>query len=249
MRLTRVFVDAALTAGELLPLPPGPAQHLVKVLRLQAGATIRVFNGRGGEFDATIESAGKQQVLARIGTHHAIDRESPLRVTLLQGVARGERMDFVLQKATELGVAAVVPVLASRSTVRLDQDGAERKRAHWHGVLAGACEQCGRNVLPTLHAAARLPVALAKCDSALKLVLEPTTDAATLQQLLKALPEGRNASVCLLVGPEGGLDADELRTAKEAGFVSCRLGPRVLRTETAALAALAALQALAGDLS
>jgi 16S rRNA (uracil1498-N3)-methyltransferase len=252
MRLTRIYMDAALASGATLPLPAEAAQHLVRVLRLEAGDVLRVFNGRGGEFDASIESIARSAVSVRIGTYHAIDRESPLQVTLLQGIARGEKMDLILQKATELGVAAVTPVTTLRSTVRLADDTADRKLAHWRGVLTGACEQSGRNRIPTLGAACALPAAIsAQGQAQLKLLLEPDADAGNLKALLAAAFHSamRNPDICLLVGPEGGLDPQEILLARQAGFVSCQLGPRVLRTETAALAALAALQALAGDLT
>jgi 16S rRNA (uracil1498-N3)-methyltransferase len=231
-------------------LPPDQAQHLVRVLRLQAGAALRMFNGRGGEFDASIDSIARNVVSVRIGAHHAIERESPLQVTLLQGIARGQKMDLILQKATELGVTAVIPVTTMRSTVRLNADTAARKQAHWHGVLSGACEQSGRNRVPELCAPCELSAAMAGDQSQLKLLLEPDAESSSLNTLLSAAfhTTARNPSISLLVGPEGGLDLQEVQLARQAGFVSCQLGPRVLRTETAALAALAALQCLAGDL-
>jgi 16S rRNA (uracil1498-N3)-methyltransferase len=251
MRLTRIFVDTALDSGATQLLPPAAAQHLVRVLRMQVGAALRMFNGQGGEFEATIESIARDAVTARIGAHLSVERESPLQVTLLQGIARGEKMDLILQKATELGVTAVVPVTTVRSTVRLTADATQRKHGHWQGVLRGACEQSGRNRIPNLAPASALTAAVAECTSQLKLLLEPDTDAATLKALLAAAfhTAMQNPTVCLLVGPEGGFDPQEIQLARQAGFVSCQLGPRVLRTETAALTGLAALQTLAGDLS
>jgi 16S rRNA (uracil1498-N3)-methyltransferase len=251
MRLTRIFADAALATGAALLLPPAAAQHLTRVLRLQAGAALRVFNGQGGEFDATIESIRRNDATVLVGTHHPVERESPLQVTLLQGIARGEKMDLILQKATELGVAAVVPVTTARSTVRLDDTTARRKQVHWRGVLIGACEQSGRNRIPAIAAVCGLATALANDQSQLKLLLEPDAAAGTLKTLLATVfgDAQPNHSICLLVGPEGGLDPQEVLLAKQAGFQPCRLGPRVLRTETAALTALAALQSLAGDLT
>lgn len=249
MRLTRIHVDAELATGAALQLPPEPAQHLVRVLRLQVGAALRLFNGQGGEWDASIESISRNAASVRIGTHHAIERESPLHVTLLQGIARGEKMDLILQKATELGVTAVVPVTTLRSTVRLDAEAAARKLVHWRGVLLAACEQSGRNQIPDMKPATGLAPAVAGNASQLKLMLEPGADAASLKTLLSAAFHAamQNPTICLLVGPEGGLDPQEVQLAKQAGFVSCQIGPRVLRTETAALAALAAMQMLAGD--
>jgi 16S rRNA (uracil1498-N3)-methyltransferase len=247
MRLTRVFVDAPLADGALLALPEGPAQHLARVLRAKAGDLLAVFNGRGGEYAATIEALGRGKVSVRLGTHQAIERESPLVTTLLQGIARGEKMDQIVQKATELGVTRVVPVLTVRSNVRLDAATAVRKQEHWHAVGIGACEQCGRNRVPEVTRPMPLPAALAEASADIKLVLSPDEAAASLASQVTALRAGAH-SVALLVGPEGGFDAEEVNLARMLGFISCRLGPRVLRTETAAPAALAALQLACGDL-
>jgi len=245
MRLTRVFVNSALASDALVPLPSGPAQHLVRVLRTQPGDAVVVFNGRGGEFAAIIESVRRNDVTVRVGAHVAIERESSLATTLLQGIARGDKMDHILQKATELGVGRVIPVMSERSNVRLDADAAMRKQEHWQAVVAAACEQCGRNrvpevMLPLAHAAA-----LQATTAELKLLLSPEEGVLSLPALLTR-PTPR--SVALLVGPEGGLDQQEASSAQQHGFVACRLGPRVLRTETAALAALSVLQSIGGDL-
>jgi 16S rRNA (uracil1498-N3)-methyltransferase len=241
-----VFVDAELSAGAVLALPAAQAAHLVRVLRLGAGDALVLFNGRGGEFAATIESAQRDRVQARIGAHLPIDRESALSTTLLQGIARGEKMDHVVQKATELGVTRIIPVMSARSTVRLDAQGAGRKQQHWQSVAIAACEQSGRNRVPTVELPMSLTDACGATDAALKLALLPEPAASSLRSLLgpviTTLP-----SIALLVGPEGGLDEDELRIAQRTGFVACSLGPRILRTETAAPAVLAALQFAAGD--
>lgn len=245
MRLTRVHVAAALAPGGLVQLPAGAAQHLVRVLRLQAGAPLILFNGMGGEHEATVESIGRDAVAVRVGRHHAIERESALQVTLLQGIARGEKMDLILQKATELGVARFVPLASARSNVRLTPETAARKREHWQSVVISACEQCGRNRVPPVGAPAELAEAAQAERSGTRLLLAADDQAEGLPAVLS----GKRADdpLTLLVGPEGGLDPEEVRVAKLAGFTACRLGPRVLRTETAGLAALAALQALAGD--
>jgi 16S rRNA (uracil1498-N3)-methyltransferase len=248
MRLTRVFVAAPLAGGAVLQLPERAAQHIVRVLRLTSGAALRVFNGQGGEFDATIEQVRRDQVAVRIGAHHAAACESPLQITLLQGIARGEKMDLILQKATELGITRIVPVQMTRSTVRLDADSSIRKQEHWQAVVISACEQCGRNLVPEVAAPVPLAGALAVIEAELKLLLAPDETSASLPALLTTGSAATPVhSACLLVGPEGGFDPGEVRLAQLAGFHSCRLGPRVLRTETAALAALAALQTLAGD--
>lgn len=250
MRLTRVYVIAPLTPGATLQLPPGPARHLSRVLRMEAGAPLRVFNGSGGEHEAVIETVRREAVTVRIGAHHAVSSESSLQVTLLQGIARGEKMDLILQKSTELGVTRIVPVAMARSTVRLDAATAHRKQAHWQGVVAGACEQSGRDHVPEVAEPCTFAAAVVAADGALKLLLAPDAEARGLSALLATRSVGAGPlAVCLLVGPEGGFDPAEIRVARDAGFEPCRLGPRILRTETAALTALAALQFAAGDLA
>lgn len=246
MRVTRIHVPARLASGALLELPEQQGRHLARVLRLPAGAAVTLFNGEGGEFDSTIEAIRRDSVSVRIGAHQAIERESPLQVTLLQGIARGEKMDFILQKATELGVARIVPVSMARSSVRLNADNARRKQEHWQAVVTSACEQCGRNRVPEVAAPAAFAAAVQAAPAGLKLLLSPDESSRSPAALLS---DDQGTATTLLVGPEGGFDGDELRIAGLAGFSGCRLGPRVLRTETAALAALAALQAVAGDLS
>jgi 16S rRNA (uracil1498-N3)-methyltransferase len=249
VRLTRVFVDAPLAAGEQLQLPADPAQHLARVLRAKAGDPLIVFNGRGGEFAATVQTLRRNEVTAQIGEHHAIERESPLDTTLLQGIARGDKMDQILQKATELGVTRVVPVTTSRSNVRLDAAAADRKHQHWQGVVVAACEQCGRNRVPDVARPMDIAAALTQATADLRLLLSPHEAAAPLDSLLHRPAAGTARAIAMLVGPEGGFDQQEIQRAEQAGFVPCRLGPRVLRTESAALAALAIVQALAGDLA
>lgn len=245
MRVTRIHVPALLSTGMLLELPAQQGRHLARVLRLPAGAPVTVFNGEGGEFGAVIEGIRRDTVTVRVGAHLAVERESPLRVTLLQGIARGEKMDFILQKATELGVARIVPLTMARSSVRLTADNAQRKQAHWQAVVASACEQCGRNRVPEVAAPATLAAATGAAEEGLKLLL--SRDGLAQPRLLSRQADA--PCITLLVGPEGGFDPDEVRVAGLAGFLGWRLGPRVLRTETAALVALAALQTLAGDLS
>ena len=251
MRISRVFVDADLHVGAELELPHESVDHLVKVLRLGVGVRITLFNGRGGEYAATLASLDRRHATATVLAHDPVERESPVSVTLMQAVTRGEKMDWVLQKATELGVAAIQPVEAERSVVQLLGDRAEKRRLHWQGILQSACEQCGRNRLPALHAPLSLESACLAFSrdwpAALKLTLDPeaptTLDAG---QLASAASGGHN--IAILIGPEGGWSDAELHRAAAAGFVGMRLGPRVLRTETAALAALAAIQAICGDL-
>jgi len=250
MRLTRVFVDAPLATNALLPLPDGPAQHLARVLRAKAGDPLIMFNGLGGEYAGQVESVHRHKVVVRIGALDPVERESPLATTLLQGVARGEKMDQILQKATELGVTRVIPVATLRGNVRLDVDAAHRKQQHWQGVVIAACEQSGRTRVPQVSQPMPLAAALAAVDAELRLVMIPDDSAASLHSLLAAMATaGTHGSVALLVGPEGGLDAAEIHAAQLCQFTACRFGPRVLRTETAALAVLAALQFSSGDLA
>jgi 16S rRNA (uracil1498-N3)-methyltransferase len=212
------------------------------VLRLRPGDSVTLFNGEGGEFDAEVLRVAREVVSVRVGSHRAVDRESPLEVTLVQGLAGADRMDWVMQKAVELGVTAIRPVTMARSVVRLDPSRAAKREAHWRSIAISACEQCGRNRLPVLHALTGFEQWVATPSVAeLRVFLAP--DAATSLSGL-ARPKG---SIELLVGPEGGLTQQEAGLALDAGFHSVRLGPRILRTETAPLAAMSALNALWGD--
>jgi 16S rRNA (uracil1498-N3)-methyltransferase len=242
MRTVRHFVDLPLAEGKSISLPEVAVAHLVRVLRLGPGDRVQLFNGDGHDYEAELESTGKREARARVLGRVAVASESPLAVTLAQGIARGEKMDLILQKATELGVARIAPVVTERTEVRLDAERADKRGTHWRGVLASACEQSGRARLPELQAPRSLADFLAAEKSALKLVLDPTATM-TLAQLQVA----PDASICLLVGPEGGLSERDLAAARATGFTGLKLGPRILRTETAALAAIAALNALHGD--
>jgi len=244
MREIRVYVDSALEPGRRVTLSSQAAQHVTKVLRLRDGATLTVFNGGGGEYQATLRIAGREAAI-EVGEYRAVDREPPVRLILLQALARGERMDFVIQKATELGVHRIIPVAAARSVVQLDADRSDKRTHHWQAVAAAACEQSGRNTLPIIDSPLSFEAALSavsKVDCRLLLLPEATTSLAGNLAAAKQTPE-----IALLVGPEGGLEETEVERALEVGFRAARLGPRVLRTETAGLAALSALQCLAGD--
>jgi 16S rRNA (uracil1498-N3)-methyltransferase len=213
------------------------------VLRLSAGDAVTLFNGDGADYPARIAALGRGTVEAQVTGRAAARPESPLAATLVQGIARAERMDLVVQKATELGVAAIVPVATARSVVRLDAEGRDRKAAHWRGIAAAACEQCGRARLPEIAEPLDLGAWLTKrAGAGVRLLLSPDADTS-----LAGAARGAT-SVELLVGPEGGLEDAEEKAALAAGYRACRLGPRVLRSETAAIAALAVLQATAGDL-
>ncbi|MGC2520639.1 MAG: 16S rRNA (uracil(1498)-N(3))-methyltransferase [Burkholderiales bacterium] len=236
----RFFVPMALSPGAEIELPERAARH-VAVLRLCHGDAMTLFNGDGGEFEAELTRVSKDAARARVVLGRTIERESPLAITLAQCVSSGDRMDVTLQKSTELGVARIVPLASERSIVRLSHERADRRVAHWRGVVTAACEQCGRNRVPEVAAIMDFDAFLAGTTSdALRLLLAP--DAA---QDLKTLDPAR--AVTLLVGPEGGLSPAERQRAESRGFVPVRFGPRVLRTETAPLAVIAAMQALWGD--
>jgi 16S rRNA (uracil1498-N3)-methyltransferase len=244
MRIPRIYVPQTLRPGREVELPLQAGEHIARVLRLDRGHPLRLFDGSGEEYEAELASLAKRSVTARVlESAEAEDRESPLRITLAQGIARGEKMDWILQKATELGVARIVPIVTDRTEVKLDPERAERRVAHWEAVVASACEQCGRSRLPEVTEPLKLADWAASLDESagLRLALDPQGDRAP-----RDLPASTRAT--LVVGPEGGLSSHDLATLSAAGFHGLRLGPRILRTETAGLAALAAMQALIGDL-
>jgi 16S rRNA (uracil1498-N3)-methyltransferase len=211
------------------------------VLRLREGDACALFNGDGHDYAATIETAGKREVRVRVTGAAAVDNESPLRITLLQGIARGEKMDWILQKATELGVAGFVPVSSERSEVRLDAERADKRVAHWRSVVRSACEQSGRAVVPDVAAPQSLAAALDALPSHPRFLLDPFAERA-----IGAL-DLRESACVLAIGPEGGWSPRDREQLQVVGFIGLRLGPRILRTETAGLAAIAALQAEKGD--
>ena len=238
--MPRFHCPVPLTPGDEIALPPGAARH-VQVLRMQPGDAITLFHGSidgpGGEFEATVTRMGRSEVLARIGTHHAVEREAARAVHLLAGITANERMDWLVEKATELGVASITPLLAERSVLKLKGERADKKLAHWQAVAVAACEQCGRNRVPTLHPAQTLAdwlQAPPQDGQRLLLSLRPGT------QPLHAAAPGHTGLV-FLSGPEGGLSSTEEDLALAHGFAPVTLGARVLRAETAPLAALAAL--------
>jgi 16S rRNA (uracil1498-N3)-methyltransferase len=241
VRLRRVHVEQPLAAGKAANLAGTAANHIARVLRLREGDALTLFDGRGGEYAAHITGIRKETVQVDVQEHRPIERESALDLTLVQGVSRGERMDWVMQKATELGVRRIVPVLTERTVVRLDDKQGERKVQHWRAIVIAACEQCGRNRVPEVAVPLAFHAALRTLDAdTTRVLLSP---AGTLR--VRDLP--RPAKVTLLIGPEGGLSENEEHAAVAAGFRQVQLGPRILRTETAALAALAALQHDFGD--
>jgi len=242
MRMPRIFHPEPLAPCSRVRLAQGAARHVAQVLRLGPGAPLILFDGHGGYYPATLIEAGKREVTVELGEHCPGECESPLMVTLAQGVSKGERMDFTIQKSVELGVQRIVPLSTERSVVNLRGERLEKKMAHWQGVIISACEQCGRNTLPELLPMQSLSAWLANGVTGTGLLLDHRAagSVSALQQ---------SAEVTLLIGPEGGLSEREQQNAYASGYLGLRLGPRVLRTETAALVALAALQSHWGDLS
>jgi 16S rRNA (uracil1498-N3)-methyltransferase len=254
VRLTRVFVEGELQSGSVVELPRETGAHLAKVLRARSGDEVVLFNGDGREFTGAVEKVQGSRVSASIGAARTIDRESPFQLTLVQCVPRGDRMDFIVQKATELGVVRIIPVLSQRSVVRLDEGQAASKQLHWRAVAVSACEQCGRNRLPSV--AAPQPLlnylgALEQANESLRLVLEPERARRT-ERSTQSIDIASSQSVSLAeiaIGPEGGFAPEELEAFDLSSFSRLGLGPRVLRTETAAIAAIVVLQARFGDMS
>jgi len=242
MRNPRIFTPSSLNSGATIELDENAFSHAVRVLRLKQGDNLILFNGEGGEFEAELADVRKKWASATIGQFHDKNCESPLPIILGQCISRGEKMDYTIQKAVELGVTEIVPLFSERCGVKLNQERMEKRLRHWHSVIISACEQCGRNHIPKLHEAMSLTDWQQQLDASLKLVLDPTASN-TLATLNK--PE---KDVALLIGPEGGLSDNEIKAAIEHDFSGIRLGPRILRTETAGLTALSVIQQLWGDL-
>jgi 16S rRNA (uracil1498-N3)-methyltransferase len=243
VRLTRVYVEEPLAIGGSSLISGSAANHIMRVLRLREGDALTLFDGRGGEYGARIAGFRKDSVQVDVREQREVERESALDLTLAQGISRGERMDWVMQKATELGVRRVVPMFTERSVVKLDERQAEKKLQHWRGIAIAACEQCGRNRVPDISAPASFydGIRASVATNVTRLLLSP-------QGSLRLRDLPRPSQVVLLIGPEGGLADNEEEFAIKSGFQPVQLGPRILRTETAAIAALAALQHDFGDL-
>ncbi len=244
MPRTRLYIGGQYGTGSEIELDTDRSRYLTRVLRLRSGDSLHVFNGDGDEFGATMLSAGKNSATLRVGEQRVIQTESELRVHLVQGISRGERMDFVVQKATELGVKRITPVLTEYGVVKLDPGRAEKRRDHWQKVAASACEQSGRVRLPLVDA----PVTLKEWFGAApdnvdaQLILKPGASTPL------AAIDAPATKACVLIGPEGGFSDSEYGDAEYAGFQAVAIGPRILRTETAAIAAIAILQSRWGDL-
>lgn len=244
MTAPRFFCPPPLVSGACIDLPESAARHAARALRLGPGDVVVLFDGGGGEYVCRISEVTRRGVTVEVGGQVARECESPLQLTLVQALQSGDKMDFTVQKAVELGAAGIVPVLSRRSVLRLSGERAERRVEHWRGIVASACEQCGRNRLPEVGAIVPLERWLAQPASSgiCRLMLDPRAESS-----LRDWPQPADGQVELLIGAEGGLAPEELEQAVRAGFRGVRLGPRVLRTETAGLAVLAALQSQWGD--
>ncbi len=240
MRIPRLFIEQTLRVGENIMLPKDTRQYVERVLRLKAAHPLILFNGQGGQYSAALAEGGRAQILGFDDTEH----ESPLSIHLVQGISKGERMDVTLQKATELGATRITPVGCERSVVRLDEERAERRRERWQQIVRSACEQCGRNRVPEVDEPQTLKQFFSTHGDTdvTRIILAPDAT-----HSLQHIPPPR--ALCVLVGPEGGLSTEEIEQAKAHGFIAVRLGQRILRTETAGLAVLAAAQTLWGDFS
>ncbi len=243
MRIPRIYTPTALNSGNTIELDENAFNHAVRVLRLKQGDMLTLFNGNGGEYEAELTEVQKKRASANVGNFINNDCESPLPIILGQCISRGEKMDYTIQKAVELGVSEIVPLFSERCGVKLNQGRMGKRLRHWESVIISACEQCGRNQIPKLHEVLTLQEWQQRVDASLKLALDPTA-VNSLATLTK--PE---KNVALLIGPEGGLTDAEINTVIKHGFTGMRLGPRILRTETAGLAAISTIQQLWGDLN
>ncbi|MBP5073855.1 16S rRNA (uracil(1498)-N(3))-methyltransferase [Pseudomonas chlororaphis] len=238
MRLSRFFIDAPLSLGEH-ELPEAQAHYIGRVLRMAEGDALQLFDGSGNEFRGKLLEVGKKRVVVQLDESFAGQVESPLQIHLGQGLSRGERMDWAIQKATELGVNEITPIFSERCEVRLKDERADKRLSHWRQVAASACEQCGRSRVPVIHPPVLLADWIKQTQADLKLVLHPVAE--------PLVSHAKPATLAFLIGPEGGLSDAEVDQAQATGFLPARLGPRVLRTETAPVVALAVAQQLWGD--
>ncbi|GAC15669.1 16S rRNA (uracil(1498)-N(3))-methyltransferase [Aliiglaciecola lipolytica] len=242
MRIPRIYHPDLLIVDRTIDLTPDAANHIVSVLRLSEGHPLVLFNGDGNEYSAELVSVKKRQASALVDAKLSISVESGLNIHLGQGVSRGDRMDFAIQKAVELGVTEITPLITERCGVKLSAERWEKKSIQWQKLIISACEQCGRNQIPILHPCMSIHDWTRQSTNQLRLTLHPKADK-SIKDL--AIPP---AGVKLLIGPEGGFSETEIYATEQVGFQTVQLGPRVLRTETAAIATIAVLQAIHGDL-
>lgn len=244
MSETRIYQTGLLATDSIIDLAESASHHLSRVLRAKLHDTLTVFNGEGGEYTASIVHIDKKKVSIKVGQFNPREAESPISLCLAQGISRGEKMDYTIQKAVELGVTQIIPLFTERCTVKLDAERRAKKWQHWQSIVISACEQSGRNRLPTLHLPQHIDQWLPNVTAEKCFILAPTAN-----QKLEKMTLQNKAEVMLLIGPEGGLSTNEITRASAQGFLPLNLGPRILRTETAAVAALTALQCIYGDLT
>jgi len=241
MRIPRVYQDTPLTSGSTIELNPVATQYLIKVLRLRAGATLIVFDGKGSSYQGTLIQDSAKCAMVRLDNQMDQQSESPLQLHVGLGISKGERMDYAIQKLVETGVHSITPLITEHTVVKLDHKREQTRRQHWQGVIISACEQCGRSVLPQLHDVSQIDAWIRSVNADRKLVFDAT--GTTGLKSVQPVPR----VVAVLIGPEGGLSDQEVGLAGSHDFLKVRLGPRILRTETAAVAISAALQTLWGD--
>lgn len=243
MRTPRFYLPLPLHTGQQLELPTETFRHAIQVLRLNAGETLSLFNGEGGEYLARLTSVSKRSATALLESHLPSNPESPLHLTLVQAIIKPDKMDFALQKAVELGVATIQPLITQRSVVRISKEQTDKKQAHWQGIVQAACEQSGRTRLPDVATPQTLDDWLATPVSGSRLILAPGEF-----PRIHALPADLPTPIAVLIGPEGGFSDEEVAQCRQAGVTAVALGPRILRAETASTATLAMLQQRYGDL-
>ncbi|MCV2402128.1 16S rRNA (uracil(1498)-N(3))-methyltransferase [Marinomonas sp. C2222] len=243
MRIPRIFIDSQLNENTEIPMPDTSFQHVCKVLRLKSGHPVKVFNGVGGQFNASITNVEKRSASLKITNFENLDNESPIKVTIGQSLSRGERMDYAIQKAVEAGVFAIQPLFSERCEVKLSQDRVEKRLQHWQQVAISAAEQSGRGIVPIVHSPIELDFWVAQCTQSLKLTLHHHS-----ARPIHQLEQPQDQQICLLIGPEGGLTETEVEFSNKHDFQAITLGPRVLRTETAPVVALSVINSLWGDI-
>ncbi|MDU0114631.1 16S rRNA (uracil(1498)-N(3))-methyltransferase [Psychrosphaera aquimarina] len=243
MRTSRIYHSSALSVNTRVNLEPEAANHVGRVLRMQMGQSIVLFNGDGNDYDAEITEVTKKNVVVNVLSQHPVTNESPLKVHLAQGISRGDKMDFTIQKSVELGITDITPIFTERCGVKLSGERLDKKHGQWQKIAIAACEQSGRATIPTIHKPIQITEFLTQQSDQLKLNLHPRAST-TVKGLV--VPD---SGVRFIIGPEGGLNDHEIEQAVSAGYQEILLGPRILRTETAALTLLSALQLQFGDLA
>lgn len=243
MRIPRIFIDTELNENSTLALPDSAFQHLCKVLRLKSGHPLRVFNGKGGQYNATLSDVEKRSASIQVANFETLENESPIQVTVGQTLSRGERMDYAIQKSVEAGIFAIQPLFSERCEVKLQDSRAEKRLQHWQQVATSAAEQCGRGIVPIVYPPIELTEWVSNCNEMLKLTLHHHS-----AKPIRHFEKPSNNRIALLIGPEGGLSEKEVQLSEKSGFNAISLGPRVLRTETAPIVALSVINTLWGDI-